>query len=258
MRRRFWVHNAGEAFKKWRQNLYEITVETTIQTVEETNKLVEIHQEKVNKIKDKNCDRSSKIVVKTRKHNVFQAWKNVAKWLKKSRTATRDYNENSGAYQAIRALKKWRARAAFTQVCRDRKAKQKAFTNLLYKKAVFKALLTKYQREKKFCLLLHSFSHKVNQKQTQSGFEMIKEFYLQKLKVYDIQQKYSCKDLISCLHTLWHKRMQRYYSNLRENVLTDKEQCAKVINLFGHFGDRAAMRNFFNRWKKQSQKAFTV
>lgn len=47
-------------------------------------------------------------------------------------------------------------------------------------------------------------------------------------------------------------------SDLRENVLSDKERCAKVINLFSHFGDKAAIRNYFFRWKNNAKKLETL
>lgn len=52
--------------------------------------------------------------------------------------------------------------------------------------------------------------------------------------------------------------MQRYLSDLREINLSEKERCAKITNLFSHFGDNAAIRHFFMKWKYQSQKLKTL
>lgn len=98
----------------------------------------------VTKIKDKNCDRSEKIVVKARLHNYYQGWKNVTKWLKHARTAKGNLGENFGAYLIRRSLKRWRARKNTTHIARDRYNKMRQFQRDLMKKAVFNALKTKY------------------------------------------------------------------------------------------------------------------
>ena len=132
------------------------------------------------------------------------------------------------------------------------------FKSLLMKTVCFKAMKTKYQRSMDLCLKLHRATYQIDTKQCQSAFDMIREFQNAKKAVYRTQQNYSLKDLVSVLHTMHQKRMYRYLSDLRELIYSDKERCAKIKNLFSHFGDSAGTRNYFNRWKNQAKKAETV
>lgn len=89
---------------------------------------IERHTKKKKQIKDKNCQRSERIVTKNRKQNVFNAWKNVVKWMKNAKFAKSCLEDGFGDYLIKRSLKKWRARCDKTKLSRDRFMKLRFFS----------------------------------------------------------------------------------------------------------------------------------
>jgi hypothetical protein len=75
-----------------------------------TNTAVEEHTTKRKQIRQKNCDRSSRIIKEINLRNYIAGWRNVTKWLKQNRLRTQDYKESESAYMIKRALSRWNAR----------------------------------------------------------------------------------------------------------------------------------------------------
>ena len=253
----FYKSTCGDAFSRWRAGIYNNTVEQTRKCVADTEEMTFNHRELVEKIKDRNCERSEAYLNKKTLHNVWRAWKNVTKWQRNAKHAKSALGENFGSYLIKRAIKKWKQRKDFTHFARDRFLKMKVFNQNLMKRACFMALKTKYQREKGWCVFLGNFANKIDHRAKRSAFQMIENFQLRKKYAYEESKVASTRDFASILNQLYKKKMTQYLSHLRNVSLREKNQEGIKYGLFKHV-NTASLRDAFMKWKKQSESLRTV
>jgi hypothetical protein len=116
--------------------------------------------------------------------------------------------------------------------------------------------MSKYQREKQFCLKLANAVAKIDNKQVQSGFQMIKNYRLAKDYVYEAEKKHATKDAYSILDKLYSKKMNDYLSHFRTVSWNMKASEAKRRAMFKHVISRG-VRQAFMTWKKRADELFT-
>ena len=121
-------------------------------------------------IKRRNCDRSLRITDKNKKARWFNAWKNVAKWLKHKRVSTTALDQSMSSYACKRMLMRWKQRTEATIKARSAREKFLLKRALIYKRAVFRSLMLKYQREKSFIVRLSNMSFKFDTRMKEAGF----------------------------------------------------------------------------------------
>lgn len=160
MRRLFYRKTCGAYFSKWKSWRLESSRINIMETNTETDNLKDEHNKKVRKIRDWNCDRSSKAITRRNLHNLWQAWRNVTKWQKAARCARESHVEHQDHYLQIRAVRKWHERAEHTRKCRDRTDKFNAFKRKLILSAVYGALKDRFTIEKNFSWRLKELAHK--------------------------------------------------------------------------------------------------
>lgn len=144
LRMMFWRRNCAQAFNKWRQTEYEQALEMITMTCDNTQEVQGDHAMRKRIIQKQNITRSAKIVAKSQKWKVYQAWKNVARWMKHKRVATKNLLEAQSSYACMRAVKKWRGRAESTKFARGCYDRFLALKAKIYKRACFRSLMNKY------------------------------------------------------------------------------------------------------------------
>ena len=180
----FWRRNCAQAFNKWRQTEYEQALEMITMTCENTQEMQGDHAQRKRTIQKQNITRSAKIVAKSQKWKVYQAWKNVVRWLKYRRVATKNLLEAQSSYACMRAVKKWRGRAESTKFARGCYIRFLALKAKIYKRACFRSLMNKYQRHKSLVLRLSNTAKKYDNRGLMSAFQMIKNFDAAKYGAY--------------------------------------------------------------------------
>jgi hypothetical protein len=78
----FWQRNCGSAFSQWRNAQFIQAKEITAEFEMATNTQVEEYTATRKQIRQKNCDRSARIIKEVNLRNYIAGWRNVAKWLK--------------------------------------------------------------------------------------------------------------------------------------------------------------------------------
>ena len=82
--------------------------------------------------------RSTRIVHKSNKHGVFQAWKNITRMLKHRRVSTENLLQMQSSYAIMRCIKKWRGRAEMTGFARGRIIQFAERKAKIYKRSCFR------------------------------------------------------------------------------------------------------------------------
>jgi len=139
-------------------------------SMEQTAAYEEEHASKVRTIKKQNCDRSLRVTERSKKFRWFQAWKNVAKWLKHKRVSTQSLEDSMSSYAAKRLILRWKQRTEATIKARGAYEKFQLKRDLIYKRAVYRSFMTKYHREKALILRLSNMTGKFDSRMKETGF----------------------------------------------------------------------------------------
>ena len=181
----------------------------------------------------------------------------MTRWLKHKRVSTANLLEAQSSYAAKRLIKKWRVRTETTLACRGAYNKFQEKRNLLYTKAVFRELMCKHHRDKALAIKLSNTAAKFDNKQIQSAFQMIRNFWIAKQNVHAHEKKISSRNIGDCLTKIYRRKLLSHYSHMRRQIHGDKVVEAKKKAMFGHFIS-AQVRDAFKRWKQQSDYCNTV
>ena len=145
-------------------------------TCDNTSAMQGDHHQRKRRIQRQNTTRAEKICLKSQKWKVYQAWKKVTRWLKHKRVSTENLLQGQSSYACMRAVKKWRGRAESTKFARGCYERFLAIKAKIYKRACFRHLMLKYQREKALVLHLSNVAKKFDNRGLMSAFQMIRNF----------------------------------------------------------------------------------
>ena len=81
-RLKFWKRTCGNAFSVWRSGAFSTVTQVIEEVDSETQRMVEEHQDKKALFKEVNEARSERHIVKHNIRNIFQSWRNVARFMK--------------------------------------------------------------------------------------------------------------------------------------------------------------------------------
>ena len=185
---------------------------------------------------------------KLQKQKFWKAWINVTRWLKHKRVSAAELLEAKYSYAAKRLIKKWRYRTETTIEARGAYNKFQYKRDLLYKKACFRELMSKTQRDKAFCAKLSNTAAKYDNKNLQSAFQMIKNYWQAKNNVFGHEKELATRNITDALTKVYRRKLLNYYSHLRKQIHDTKVDEKKKKTMFGHFISRR-VRDAFNLWK---------
>ena len=117
--------------------------------------------------------------------------------------------------------------------------------------------MLKHHRDKALILRLSNTAGVFDAKHLQSAFQMIKNFATAKIDTHGCEKKLSSRNIGDVLQKIYHRKLLQYYSHMRRQIHGDKVVEKKKKIMFGHFIS-AQMRDYFNKWKKQSMYESTV
>lgn len=149
----------------------------------------------------------------------------------------------------MRAVKKWRGRAESTKFARGCYTRFMALKAKIYKRACFRVLMLKYQREKALVLRLSSVAAKFDNRGLMGAFQMIKNFSTTKQGVQSSEKAISAQKLSDVLHEIYLRKLHLFYMHARRQVFGDVSVRRKQKTAFGHMVSRR-VRDAFNRWKE--------
>lgn len=156
-----------------------------------------------------------------------------------------------------RALKKWHERKELTRKCRDRQEKFTEFKRLMWQRAVFNGIRETNAVTKNFADRLRQAAEKLDHRQNQSAFQMIKNFAHSKDYNHARQKRHAASDMASALHELYLTRMAQNMSAFRKVVYDQKRKDRIIGSMLGHWTSRS-LRSYFMRWKNQADLATVV
>ena len=157
----------------------------------------------------------------------------------------------------MRAVKKWRGRAESTKFARGCYQRFMSIKAKIYKRACFRHLMLKYQREKALVLRLSNVAKKFDNRGIMSAFQMIKNFERAKRDAMANEKAIGSQKLGDVLHEIYMRKLHLYYMHLRRQVFGDKSTKLRKRTMFGHFVSRR-VRDAFDLWKSKANLATTV
>lgn len=137
------------------------------------------------------------------------------RWLKHKRVSTQNLLEAQSSYAVKRLIKKWRARTELTIQCRGAYATFQQKRELLYKKACYRELMCKHQRDKALVLKLSNMARGFDNRNLQSAFQMIKNYWTAKSNVHAHQKNLSSRNIGDCLTKVWRRKLLQHYTHMR-------------------------------------------
>ena len=138
-----------------------------------------------------------------------------------------------------------------------RVARLQRYWGIINKRAIFNALKTKYQKERRFINFISGAAKKYDTIGLKEAYNAIRR-YRHARDACDVRDKaQATREMVRVLKQLYRRKMTQNLSVLRNNAYNTKKKITHQLNMLMHMSTRT-IRDAFYKWKEQAQKAETV